>query len=70
MAWASYVEYAANKTKPQWLPPAPFKWNYAHFGNPRANSPQPDETFTMLFEKQNAAVDGFNQWTINSAAYP
>ena len=64
------VEYAGGKTKPQWLPPAPFKWNYAHFGNPVTNSPQPDEVVEMLFEKQNAAVDGFNQWTINGAAYP
>jgi FtsP/CotA-like multicopper oxidase with cupredoxin domain len=24
----------------------------------------------MLFEKQNAAVEGFNQWTINGVAYP
>ena len=64
------VEYSGNKAKPQWLPPAPVKWNYAHFGNPAANATQPDETFTMLFEKQNAALDGFNQWTINGAAYP
>jgi FtsP/CotA-like multicopper oxidase with cupredoxin domain len=64
------VEYAGNKAKPQWLPPAPFKWNYAHFGNPAANSTPPDETFTMLFEKQNAALDGFNHWTINGVAYP
>ena len=24
----------------------------------------------MLFEKQNAAMDGFNQWTINGVSYP
>ena len=24
----------------------------------------------MLFEKQNAALEGFNQWTINGVAYP
>ncbi len=64
------VEYAGNKTKPQWLAPAPFKWNYSHFGNPAASPAAPDETFTMLFEKQNAAIEGFNQWTINGAAYP
>jgi FtsP/CotA-like multicopper oxidase with cupredoxin domain len=64
------VEYAGNKGKPQWLPPSPFKWNYAHFGNSAANSAPPDEVFDMLFEKQNAALDGFNQWTINGAAYP
>ena len=64
------VEYAGYKGKPQWLPPHPFKWNYAHFGNPTPSSAQPDETFDMLFEKQNAALDGFNQWTINRVAYP
>jgi FtsP/CotA-like multicopper oxidase with cupredoxin domain len=64
------IEYAGAKGKPQWLAPRPFKWNYAHFGNASSSPTQPDETFDMLFEKQNAALDGFNQWTINGAAYP
>ena len=64
------VEYAGYKTKPQWLPPHPFKWNYAHFGNLTPSSAQPDETFDMLFEKQNAALEGFNRWTINGVPYP
>jgi len=64
------LEYAGYKRKPQWLPPRPFKWNYAQFGNGAAASAQPDEVFDMLFEKQNAALDGFNQWTINGVAYP
>ncbi len=63
------VEYAGVKGKAQWLSPKPFKWNYAHFGNPGQATP-PDETFDMLFEKQNAALDGFNQWTINGVSYP
>jgi FtsP/CotA-like multicopper oxidase with cupredoxin domain len=63
------VEYAGFKGKAQWLAPKPFKWNYAHFGNPGQAAP-PDETFDMLFEKQNAALDGFNQWTINGVSYP
>ena len=63
------VEYSGRQGKPQWLAPAPFKWNYTHFGNSTASA-EPDETFTMLFEKQNAAIEGFNQWTINGAAYP
>ena len=63
------IEYAGYKGKPQWQPPKPFKWNYADFGNASAPSPKPDETFEMLFEKQNAALDGFNQWTINGVAY-
>jgi FtsP/CotA-like multicopper oxidase with cupredoxin domain len=64
------VEYAGNKGKPQWLPPRPFPWNYAHFGSAAETSAKPDEVFDMLFEKQNAALDGFNQWTINGVAYP
>jgi FtsP/CotA-like multicopper oxidase with cupredoxin domain len=64
------VEYAGYKGKPQWIPLKPFKWNYARFGNPGATTAQPDEMFDMLFEKQNAALDGFNQWTINGVAYP
>jgi len=63
------VEYGSAKGKPQWLPPKPFKWNYAHFGS-SGTSMQPDEVFDMLFEKRNAALDGFNQWTINGVAYP
>ena len=64
------VEYAGYKGKPQWIAPKPFKWNYAHFGNSGGAPAQPDEVFDMLFEKQNAALDGFNQWTINGVAYP
>jgi FtsP/CotA-like multicopper oxidase with cupredoxin domain len=64
------VEYAGYKDKPQWIAPKPFKWNYAHFGNAAASTAQPDEAFDMLFEKQNAAMDGFNQWTINGVSYP
>jgi FtsP/CotA-like multicopper oxidase with cupredoxin domain len=64
------VEYAGYKGKPQWIAPKPFKWNYAHFGNAAAAAAQPDETFDMLFAKQNAAMDGFNQWTINGLSYP
>jgi len=64
------VEYAGYKGKAQWIPPKPFNWNYAHLGPPGGPAAQPDETFDMLFEKKNAASDGFNLWTINGAAYP
>ncbi len=64
------VEYAGYKGKPQWIAPKPFKWNYAHFGSAAATVTQPDETFEMVFAKQNAAMDGFNQWTINGVSYP
>lgn len=63
------VEYAGQKGKPQWLPPKPFHWNYARFGT-TAETPQPDEVFDMTFAKDNAALNGFNKWTINGKAYP
>jgi FtsP/CotA-like multicopper oxidase with cupredoxin domain len=64
------VEYAGHKGKAQWIKPAPFRWDYTRFSKPGASAPAPDETFEMLFEKDNAAEKGFNRWTINGVAYP
>ncbi len=63
------VEYAGRKSKPQWIAPKPFHWNYTHFGNAKATIPEPDQIFEMTFSKQNAAEDGFNLWTINDVAF-
>src|SRR5271156_3388680 len=41
------IEYAGSKGKPQCLAPKPFKWNYAHFGNPAPTSTQPDDIIDM-----------------------
>jgi len=64
------VEYAGQKAKPLWLPAQQFHWDYAKFGNSAAQSSQPDETFQMTFAKNNAALEGFNQWTINGIPFP
>lgn len=64
------VEYAHRVGKPIWLPPPKFRWSYSRFAKPGAAAPPPDETFEMLFEKDNAAEEGFNRWTINGASYP
>jgi FtsP/CotA-like multicopper oxidase with cupredoxin domain len=64
------VEYAGRQGRPQWLAPPRFRWNYARFAKPGAVAAAPDETFDMIFEKQNAADEGFNRWTINGVAYP
>ena len=64
------LEYAGQKGKGQWLRPAPQHWNYLHFAQPSAESKSADETFEMIFVKDNAAEEGFNRWTINGVAYP
>ena len=64
------VEYAGLQGKPQWIAPQQVHWDYLHFGNAAGPEAQPDEVFEMTFAKRNAALDGFNQWTINGTPYP
>jgi FtsP/CotA-like multicopper oxidase with cupredoxin domain len=64
------VEYAGRTGKPQWVKPAANRWKYAQFAIARASAPVPDRTLQMTFRKENAAVEGFNRWTINGLAYP
>lgn len=64
------VEYARRTGRPVWLAPPHFRWSYARFAKPGATAPAPDETFEMMFAKDNAAEEGFNRWTINGVAYP
>ncbi|HUW53788.1 MAG TPA: multicopper oxidase domain-containing protein [Rhodanobacter sp.] len=63
------VEYAGQHGTPQWMKPAPFRWDYRRFAQPGATAAAPDELIEMTFAKQNAAIDGFNRWTINGAAF-
>jgi FtsP/CotA-like multicopper oxidase with cupredoxin domain len=64
------VEYAGAKGKGQWIAPPPSRWKYGLFGKPASTAESPDETFDMVFAKDNAAEEGFNRWTINGMAYP
>jgi hypothetical protein len=61
------VEYAGAKGKPQWRKPQSATWDYTRFGTGTAQAP--DELFELLFAKNNAALHGFNQWTINGTAF-
>lgn len=63
------VEYAGAKGKPQWSAPPAFHWDYSMFGRRDAVSPKPDETIELLIVKHNAALNGFNQWTLNGVAF-
>jgi FtsP/CotA-like multicopper oxidase with cupredoxin domain len=65
------VEYAGQHGKPLWAKPKPFHWNYARFGKPNTTSSDAkfDQQIDLVFAKNNAALNGFNQWTINGAAF-
>ena len=64
------VEYTGRTGKPQWSTPPKFRWDYTAFGKPGVAAATPDETFEMVIAKDNAAVNGFNRWTINGSSYP
>jgi FtsP/CotA-like multicopper oxidase with cupredoxin domain len=64
------VEYAGRSGKPAWTAPPRFHWDYRRFAKPGAGAAAPEETFEMRFDKQNAADEGFNRWTINGVAFP
>ena len=63
------VEYAGQQGKPQWAKPKPFRWDYTRFGKANAAPSSPEETIEMTIVKNNAALDGFNQWTLNGEAF-
>jgi FtsP/CotA-like multicopper oxidase with cupredoxin domain len=63
------IEYAGQKGRPQWLTPKPFRWDYTRFGSPSVLPVLPDETLEITIVKHNAALDGFNQWTLNGEAF-
>jgi FtsP/CotA-like multicopper oxidase with cupredoxin domain len=63
------VEYAGRGGKPQWVKPQGYRWDYARFGDSDAQPAAPDETIEMSIVKHNAALDGFNQWTLNGEAF-
>jgi FtsP/CotA-like multicopper oxidase with cupredoxin domain len=64
------VEYGGRSGKPQWIAPHPFAWNYSRFRRAESHSQTPDEMIDMTFAKDNAALEGFNRWTINGVSYP
>jgi FtsP/CotA-like multicopper oxidase with cupredoxin domain len=63
------VEYDGQRGKAQWVKPKPFRWDYTRFGISSPPASQPDETIEMTIIKNNAALNGFNQWTLNGQAF-
>ncbi len=63
------VEYAGRQGKPRWVKPRPYRWDYTLFGKAAPAAVTPDETLEFTIVKHNAALDGFNQWTLNGKAF-
>jgi FtsP/CotA-like multicopper oxidase with cupredoxin domain len=63
------VEYAGRGGKPQWTAPKPFHWDYTRFGRAPSAPTTPDEIIEIAIVKHNAALQGFNQWTLNGEAF-
>ena len=63
------IEYGGHKGKPQWIKPKPYRWDYSLFGKPGASPAAPHETIEFTILKHNAALGGFNQWTLNGEAF-
>ncbi len=63
------VEYAGSTGTPQWEKPVPFHWDYTQFAKPGATAASPDATIEITVTKQNAALHGFNQWSLNGVPF-
>jgi FtsP/CotA-like multicopper oxidase with cupredoxin domain len=53
---------------PQWVKPDPFRWDYTRFGKPNTAPVTVDDVIEVTIVKHNAALDGFDQWTLNGEA--
>src|SRR5258707_13222372 len=64
------VGYAGQHRPPQWIDPPKAPWDYTIFGTPTSNSPAPQQTIEMVFEKIPRGDGKFNSWLINGKPYP
>jgi FtsP/CotA-like multicopper oxidase with cupredoxin domain len=63
------IEYGGARGKPSWAKPKRAGWDYTRFAKAGTTAAVPDEVIKMVFAKANAAVNGFNGWTINGLAF-
>jgi FtsP/CotA-like multicopper oxidase with cupredoxin domain len=62
------VEYAGATGPPQWIAPAPGRWDYTLFGT-RGSHAAPDTTIPMVFQIKAAGHGHVDRWTINGATF-
>ena len=63
------VEYTGQSGEAKWVKPKPFLWDYSIFGRSAPQAYDADETIEVLIVKNDAALEGFNQWTLNGEAF-
>jgi FtsP/CotA-like multicopper oxidase with cupredoxin domain len=63
------IEYEGQSGQPKWEKPISVAWDYSAFGRSDGAPASADEAIEMLIVKNNAALKGFNQWTINGEAF-
>jgi FtsP/CotA-like multicopper oxidase with cupredoxin domain len=64
------VEYAGRHGQPQWVDPPKEPWDYSVFGKTNSDSPAPQKTIELIFEKIPGGAGKFNLWLINGKPYP
>lgn len=63
------IEYSGATGTPQWVKPQPFRWDYRRFANKTPSVAVPDEVLEVVLGTNYAALDGFDQFTINGVAF-
>jgi FtsP/CotA-like multicopper oxidase with cupredoxin domain len=64
------VEYAGQHMRPQWIDPPKRLWDYTIFGVNGPDSPAPQQTIELIFEKIPGGAGKFNLWLVNGKPYP
>lgn len=64
------VEYAGQHRQPQWADPPKARWDYTIFGRAHSDSPAPQQTIELIFEKIPGGAGKFNLWLVNGKPYP
>jgi hypothetical protein len=63
------VEYAGQSGEAKWMKRKPYLWDYSILAPSVSPVADAVETIEVLIVKNNAALGGFNQWTLNSEAF-
>ena len=63
------IEYAGAAGEAIWVTPEKSHWDYTLFGRSAPRPAAPDHVIDLTIAKNNAALAGFNEWTLNGMAF-